>query len=106
MLARVINYKAIAKLMGMILIIIGLSMIPSYVCATYYHESKVARGLFISMVIILAVGFILFAAMKLAPTIFRAREGYLAVALCWLIASLFGTMPFLFTGTTHSFVDA
>ena len=106
MLARVINYKAIAKLMGMILIIIGLSMIPSYVCATYYHESKVARGLFISMVIILAVGFILFAAMKLAPTIFRAREGYLAVALCWLIASLFGIMPFLFTGTTHSFVDA
>ena len=87
MLARVINYKAIAKLMGMILIIIGLSMIPSYVCATYYHESKVACGLFISMVIILAVGFILFAAMKLAPTIFRAREGYLAVALCWLIAS-------------------
>jgi trk system potassium uptake protein TrkH len=35
-----------------------------------------------------------------------AREGYLTVALCWIIVSLIGCLPFLFSGAIPRFADA
>ena len=35
-----------------------------------------------------------------------AKEGYVIVALCWIVLSLFGCLPFVFSGTIPSFVDA
>lgn len=34
------------------------------------------------------------------------RQSYVAVALVWILLSLFGSLPFLFTGSTGSFTDA
>lgn len=34
------------------------------------------------------------------------RDGYLAVTLSWVILTLFGTLPYLFSGTIPSFTDA
>ncbi len=36
---------------------------------------------------------------------FFAREGHVAVALSWLLLSVFGGLPFLFSGAIPSFVD-
>ena len=36
-----------------------------------------------------------------------AREGFVIVSLCWVALSIFGALPFMFTGVTnYSFVDA
>ena len=35
-----------------------------------------------------------------------AKEGFAIVAMSWIVLSLFGALPFLLTGTTHSFIDA
>ncbi len=38
--------------------------------------------------------------------IFHAREGMAAVALGWIVMSIFGALPFLFSGVIHNPVDA
>ena len=35
-----------------------------------------------------------------------AKDGFVIVSLSWIILSIFGALPFLFTGVTPSFVDA
>ena len=35
-----------------------------------------------------------------------AKEGFVIVALSWIVMSIFGAIPFLLTGATSSFVDA
>ncbi len=34
------------------------------------------------------------------------REGFISVSLAWIVFTLFGTLPYLFSGTIHSFIDA
>ena len=36
----------------------------------------------------------------------RAREGFLVVPLAWLLMSLFGALPFIFSGMIPNFFDA
>ena len=37
---------------------------------------------------------------------FYAREGFACTALAWIVLSLFGCLPFVWTGEIPSFVDA
>ena len=39
------------------------------------------------------------------PQIFN-REGFVAVALSWIVLSIFGAIPFVITGEIPSYVDA
>ena len=104
--SRNLNYKAILKLNGIILLIVGASMIPALLCAFYYDEPGTAAGILKSMAVIVPLGLILFVSMRFSKAIFRARDGYIAVATCWITASLFGVLPYLFTDITASFIDA
>ena len=103
---RILNYKAILKLNGIILLIIGLSMVPALLCSLYYHEPATTAGILKSMAIIVPLGLVLFFTMRFSKTIFRAREGYIAVATCWTTAALFGMLPYFFTGMATSFSTA
>ena len=104
--SRNLNYKAILKLNGIILLIVGVSMIPALLCALYYDEPATATGILKSMAVIVPLGLILFFSMRFSKTIFRARDGYIAVATCWITACIFGVLPYIFTGLTDSFIDA
>jgi trk system potassium uptake protein TrkH len=35
-----------------------------------------------------------------------SREGFVSVSLAWLVFTAFGTLPYLFSGSIHSFIDA
>ena len=43
---------------------------------------------------------------KAEQTNLRAREGFLAVSLSWVLLSVFGALPFVFSGVIPNFVDA
>ena len=98
--SRNLNYKAILKLNGIILLIVGVSMIPALLCALYYDEPRTVACILKSMAVIIPLGLILFVSMRFSKAIFRARDGYIAVATCWITASLFGVLPYLFTDIT------
>ncbi len=43
---------------------------------------------------------------KPADTVFYLKEGCVSTALCWVLLSVFGGLPFLLTGEVGSFTDA
>ena len=43
---------------------------------------------------------------KPKSTVIFAKEGLVAVALCWVVASLVGALPFTLSGEIPSYVDA
>ena len=91
-------YKYIGK------VLIGLSIIlvfPIFV-AFYYHES--IKGFIIPLLISLIIGFIL-TRFKCENKHLYAKDGFIIVALAWIIISILSSIPFIIT--CHiSFFDA
>ncbi len=57
------------------------------------------------MVLCLALGFLL-SRNKPNKDDFYAREGLILVVLAWLMISLIGSLPYIFSGKVSSFIDA
>ena len=75
------------------------------ITAVVYSESAFFAFL-ISAVVCALIGTLLVFKKPKDTTIY-ARDGFVIVSLCWVALSIFGSMPFMFTGVTnYSFVDA
>ena len=70
----------------------------------FYGESAAYAFLFAAL-ICLAAG-ALSVIWKPKSTAFYAREGFIIVSLSWITLSVFGALPFIFSGVTDSIVDA
>ncbi|MBN2637509.1 MAG: TrkH family potassium uptake protein [Bacteroidales bacterium] len=100
-----INIKMVVKVMGFLLMIESVFMIMSVIFAFYYHESPVPIAL--SAAITFVSGIILWVtSLQKAPKNIGKREGFLIVTLTWLVSSLFGALPYLFSGAIPSFTNA
>ena len=101
-----LNYKAIVRILGTILFIIGISMIIPWLYAEFAKEPESARAFRICAPITAVLGFLIMVTIKNHTVKFRSREGYLVVALCWLIASIAGAFPYYISGHAGNFLDA
>jgi len=98
------NKRMIAYFLGWVLKIeAGLMVLPLIVCAVYRERETIYMAGIIAALLLL--GFLL-SAKKPANSNFFTKEGYVAVALSWIILSFFGAMPFYQTDTITSFTDA
>jgi len=98
------NYGIVIKVLGNLLILEALMMIPSLLIALYYGQSDFSSFL-ISIIVITAFGFI-FSKKTAFNKRIKAKEGLAIVALGWVLSSLFGSLPFIFSGSIPSFIDA
>ena len=98
------NYKLILSTLGRVLVIESACLILPLLCAIIYKEPYVAAFL-ISIGICLATG-IGFSVFKPKTKSFYSKDGYVTVALCWIIISVFGAFPFVLTGFIPNFIDA
>ena len=100
------NKKMISFIIGKILILEAGLMVLPLIISFLYNESakyKVAYGSVIGL--LLAIGFALSAKLPEDQRI-QGREGYIIVSLSWILMSIFGALPFVFTKEIPSFVDA
>lgn len=102
----VINYKAIVRILGIIIFIIGLSMTIPWLYAEVTGDSAAAYGFRICTPLAILFGGFFSFTIKSNRAKFRAREGYIVVASCWVVASLVGAFPYWLSGFTDSFIDA
>lgn len=98
------NYKIIKYIVGWVLIFEALFMLPALLTAVIYQE-KAGLSLLLSMGLSLAAGFLL-SHKKVKNKSMYAKEGFVAVALCWILLSAFGALPFVFSGAIPSYIDA
>jgi len=98
------DFGIISKVIGILLLIESAFMLPSVGISLYYGEADTVPFL-VSIAITAFFGFIgcLFKPKNAAV---RYREGFMIVGLGWILASVFGALPFLFAGTFPSFIDA
>ena len=100
------NHKMILRTAGMILVLeAGLLLLPT-VCALIYAEWRIALC-FAGTAAAAGLAGILaaFATRKCDRTIY-AREGFVIVALAWILMSAVGAAPFVLTGDIPSYADA
>ncbi len=98
------NSLIVLRTLGMLLLCEAVTMLPSVIVAFSYREDTVFAFL-ISMAITALVGFALFS-IKVKDNIIRYKEGFAIVTLGWLLVSILGALPFLFTGAITSVIDA
>ncbi len=99
------NISIIKYILGWILKFeAGFMLLPALV-GLLYREIKDAL-IYIGMALLcLLTGYLL---SRKKPSKFQlyAREGFASVALGWIILSMFGALPFVFTGDIPSYIDA
>lgn len=98
------NYKMVLKTVGKLLQSEALLMLLPVAVSIYFKENLIyVYGIVIA--ILLGVG-TLMTLPKLETRKIYAREGFAIVSLSWILMSLFGALPFVFSRAIPSFVDA
>ena len=98
------NGAMIIYILGQVLRIEGLLMLPSFLVGLIYGEKQGWAFLFMGAVC-LVVG-TLMSLKKPRNTMIYLKEGCVSTALCWIVLSAFGAMPFVLTGEIPAFTDA
>lgn len=102
----VLNYRAIIKLGGIIIDLLAFLMLPSLLVAHIYGEADVARSFILTIVPMIFFGSIIAFTVKANFDHLKIREGFAIVALCWVLGSLLGCLPYLISGYIPNFFDA
>ncbi|MFD1316765.1 TrkH family potassium uptake protein [Namhaeicola litoreus] len=92
-------------MMGFLLIFNGGFMLISALVSFVNHEAA-TRGILISGLLSIAIGGISQFATKGFKKEIKKREGYLVVALGWIVMSFSGALPYYITENIPSFTDA
>jgi trk system potassium uptake protein TrkH len=99
------NFRTIFKLVGVLIVLIGVSMSFSLFWSLYLDEPD-AAALAESIAICLASGGILYGVGWRSQAPILRREGMAVVGVGWLLVALFGALPFYLSGASPKFVDA
>ncbi len=96
------NFKLVFRICGSALLLEGIAMIIPMVVSLLYKEDPMP---FIkSIVILIVIGILLIRFLKPDQS-FYSREGFFTVGLIWVLFSVFGALPFWFSGQVGSYVD-
>lgn len=98
------NFGVIANVLGYLLLVEAGLMVPSLLVALYY-SSYDWKGILFSIIVTGIVGFIMTRIFKYRENI-RVKEGLAIVGFGWILVSIFGALPFIFSGTIPSWIDA
>lgn len=98
------NYRMIIKLLGRIAGIEAVLMvIPMFVSLAYGESIK---GFAVGIAVAVAVCAVFTLATRHSDRKIFSKEGLTSVALCWVLISLIGAIPFVVDGAIPNYIDA
>ncbi len=98
------DYKRILHTLGIVLCFeAGLMLLP-LICAILYKEATILNFI-CSILLCLFFGAVLYFVRPRSVSIYP-KEGFVIVALSWIIMSIFGAFPFMLSGTIPNFFHA
>ena len=100
------NRKLIIRLLGAILCVVAVAMIPSIALALYFGDGDAGVLANCSICLMIPGLAVWFLVKPKHASHLRLREGFLVVALGWVVLSLGGALPFFFSGLYPRFEDA
>jgi trk system potassium uptake protein TrkH len=99
-----LNIRLIIKNLSIVICIEALCMLLPFFIALLYGQND-AKAFLFSALITLCAGLLMFR-IKVKTNNFYIRDGFAVVALSWILVSVFGSLPFLFSGAITSPVNA
>jgi trk system potassium uptake protein TrkH len=100
-----LSHKAIFRIIGLILITEGIFMWLAIPMAFIFRENDALHFL-LSGAITICAGIVAYLPVRNSNLDLNRRDGYVIVTGAWILFSLFGTLPFLLTGSISGFTDA
>ena len=98
------NFRLIFNTMGYILWVeAGFLMLPTIVSMAYGENCWLA---FLLTATLCGIVGTLLHCIKAKKQQLNSRDGFMAVALSWILLSLFGAIPYVLTGVLDSYIDA
>ena len=98
------NFSIVIRTLGFLILFEALFLLVPLITATIFWESAFFAYL-ITIGICLAVGF-LCTLIKPKDLNIYSKEAFVIVALGWIVMSLFGALPYVFTQEIPSYIDA
>ena len=98
------NYKMVLSILGKALLIEAVLMFLPVLVGLIYHENTYVS--FLIPILGLTVVGMPFAMLKTKDKSIYAKEGFVIVALAWIILSVVGALPFVISGEIPNYVDA
>ena len=100
------NYKMTGKFISQIIAVETVFMIPALLISAFCRERAALLGFLYTVAIMLALSGILYFLCRKSNRLFGARDGLVCVGLGWIVLSLLGCLPFVFSREIPRFVDA
>lgn len=101
------NVRFCFNIAGKFVMYLGLLMFLPAVCALLYGGDDLFTFLISALITSLAgLALMVLCRIPESPAEIRRREGFLVAALCWVLASVFGAIPYCIYGVFSSPVDA
>ena len=98
------NYRSIANVFGVLLVVTGCSMLLPVICSLLYGEDDL-ESLAISALIAVTVGLIIKRLFRKNYD-FSMKDGLFLAFFGWVVISAVSAIPFVLHGTIPSFTDA
>ena len=98
------NYSIILYVIGWVLNFEAAFMVPACVTGLIYREPETS-ALAVVALFCLAVGLLITKKKPRSMSLY-AKEGFVTVALCWVVLSALGALPFVISRVIPSYVDA
>ncbi len=99
------NLSIVVFVIGWVVMMEGVFFLPPALVGLIYGEYQDALVYLILGLLCIAAGYLLRRRKPRSMT-FYAREGFVAVALAWIVLSLIGCVPFVVSGDIPSFTNA
>ncbi len=101
---------AILRILGLLLMIFSITLIPPMLVSLYYQDGALA-AFADAFGIILVTGFLLWVPVRTHYHELRLRDGFIVVALFWLVLGAVGAVPFMLSeypvmSVTDSFFES
>lgn len=100
------NFKLMGRYLSQIVAVEAIFLLPPLVISLFCGEYAAAEGFALSILVTLGVALILFLPCRKAEKRFGAKEGLVCVSVSWIVLSLLGSLPFLFSREIPDFIDA
>ena len=100
------NYKMIGGFLAQIVAVEAVFLLPALGISLYCGESAAVRGFLYTLAVMVLAAAVLFLFCRKAGKIFGAKEGLVCVSISWIVLSLLGCLPFVFSGAIPHFADA
>jgi trk system potassium uptake protein len=100
-----LNFKIILHLFGLLLVFNGGFMLLSAIVSAIYQDGVTSEILLAGFSTSL-IGSVMMYFTREHKKELNKRDGYIVVAIGWIVMSLSGTLPYLFSGAIPSFTDA